>query len=100
MPFALIPTALQLLTPNRLRGQVSALYVFVLSVIGIGFGPTLVGIISDVLVRYGLSSSKASLGIALTVTGTIGGLLCVALLRGVAAAYQRRFAAIYASDGY
>lgn len=100
MPFALIPTALQLLSPNRLRGQVSALYVFVLSVVGIGFGPTLVGMISDSLVRRGLSTPKASLGVAITVTGAIGGVLCVALLRGVADAYQRRFAAIYTSDGH
>jgi len=37
------PAALQLVTPNNYRGQISAAYLFVFNLIGTGVGPTLVG---------------------------------------------------------
>jgi len=40
------PAALQLVTPNNYRGQVSASYLFIFSLIGTGLGPTLVGVYS------------------------------------------------------
>ncbi len=39
--------ALQTITPNEMRGQVSAIYLFVLNVIGLGLGPTSVALITD-----------------------------------------------------
>ena len=44
---ALAPMALGLVTPNQLRGRVSALYLLVLNLIGLGCGPVLVPLISD-----------------------------------------------------
>ncbi len=57
--------ALQSVTPNEMRGQVTALYLFVFSVIGIGIGPTFIAIFTDFLfadeqmLRYSLSLSAA-----------------------------------------
>jgi MFS family permease len=40
------PAALQLVTPNNYRGQVSASYLFIFNLIGTGLGPTMVGVYS------------------------------------------------------
>jgi len=59
--YPLAGTALQLMLPNRLRGQVSALYLIVLNVVGLGLGPMVVGLLTDNVfselsdVRYALS---------------------------------------------
>jgi MFS family permease len=42
-----LTAALQIVTPARMRGQVSAIYLFVAGIIGLGIGPTLVGITTD-----------------------------------------------------
>jgi MFS family permease len=55
--------ALQSVTPNEMRGQVTALYLFVFSVIGGGIGPTFIALFTDYvigderLLRYALSVS-------------------------------------------
>jgi len=43
----LTPAALQLITPNELRGQITAVYLFVLNLIALGCGPTIVALITD-----------------------------------------------------
>jgi hypothetical protein len=43
----LAPTALQLVTPNRLRAQISAAWMLFLNIITAGLGPTAVGWIND-----------------------------------------------------
>jgi MFS family permease len=45
------PAALQLITPNNYRGQVSAAYLFVFNLIGTGVGPTLVGALTTYVFR-------------------------------------------------
>jgi MFS family permease len=39
--------SLQLVTPNRLRAQVSSLYLFCINLLGIGVGPTAIALITD-----------------------------------------------------
>ncbi len=39
--------ALQIVTPNQMRGQVTALYLFTYNVIGFGLGPLFAGLITD-----------------------------------------------------
>jgi len=57
--------ALQSVTPNEMRGQVTALYLFVFSVIGGGIGPTFIAVFTDYIIgdeqllRYALSVSAA-----------------------------------------
>lgn len=54
------PMAVNQVTPNQFRGQVSALYLFVVNIVGMGLGPVLVPAVSDFVfhdpakIRYGL----------------------------------------------
>lgn len=65
LPYPLAGTAIQLITPNRLRGQMSALYMLVINIVGLGLGPLLVGALTDYLfsqpadVRYSLAIINA-----------------------------------------
>ncbi|RMF11122.1 MAG: MFS transporter [Alphaproteobacteria bacterium] len=47
VPQAVSTSALQLATPSRMRGIASAIYVFAVSVIGLGAAPTVVALITD-----------------------------------------------------
>ncbi|KQM21054.1 spinster family MFS transporter [Novosphingobium sp. Leaf2] len=47
VPQALSSSALQLVTPNRMRGIASSIYVFVISIAGLAFAPTVVALITD-----------------------------------------------------
>ena len=57
--------ALQEITPNQLRAQVSAIYLFCTNMVGIGFGPTFIAFFTDVvfkndaLVGYSMSIAVA-----------------------------------------
>jgi len=57
--------AIQSVTPNEMRGQVTALYLFVFSVIGGGIGPTFIAVFTDYvigneqLLRYALAVSAS-----------------------------------------
>lgn len=44
-----IPVALQVITPNQLRAQVSATYLTIISLVGLAVGPVVVGAMSDYL---------------------------------------------------
>jgi MFS family permease len=47
VPVGLAPAACNFITPNQLRGQVIALYLFAVNLLGLGFGPTIVAVITD-----------------------------------------------------
>ena len=47
MPFGLAPAAIQQLMPNTMRGQASSLYLFVINLIGLGLGPTVVATLTQ-----------------------------------------------------
>lgn len=61
------PTLIQLITPNRMRGQVSALSLFVVNLAGLGLGPTAYALATDYvfgadhLLGYSLLSVSALL---------------------------------------
>lgn len=65
MPYGGAAAALQDLTPNRMRGQISAIYLFFLNLTGIGAGPTIVAAFTehvfggDASVRYAISTVVA-----------------------------------------
>lgn len=60
MPFGVAPAAIQELMPNAMRGQTSAIYLFVVTLIGLGIGPTAVALATDYIfmddfaVRYSI----------------------------------------------
>lgn len=47
VPFGISAAAIQQVTPNRMRGQVSAIYLFWLNLAGIGTGPIIVALFTD-----------------------------------------------------
>jgi hypothetical protein len=47
LSMAMAPAALQLVTPNQMRAQISATWMLVLNIVTAGVGPTAVGFISD-----------------------------------------------------
>ncbi len=60
--------ALQIVTPNQMRGQVTALYLFIFNVIGMGLGPLVAGLLTDYVfraeseLRYALVTIQALIG--------------------------------------
>lgn len=53
MPIGTVYAGVQLIFPNQIRGQVSALFMFILNIGGIVFGPLLPGILNDRFFRNG-----------------------------------------------
>ncbi len=47
MPFGCAPAALQEIVPANMRAQTSAIYLFVVNMIGLGLGPTAVALVTD-----------------------------------------------------
>lgn len=47
LPFGLAVSSIQQITPNEMRGQVSAMYIFAVNLLGIGLGPTAIALITD-----------------------------------------------------
>jgi MFS family permease len=51
VPLGVAPAALMQVTPGQMRGQVSALYLFTINLIGLGAGPTVVALLTDHVFR-------------------------------------------------
>ena len=66
--------ALQMITPNRLRARMVALYFLVANLIGLGLGPTAIALVTDLVfgrpeaLRYGLAIVT---GVALPISALI-----------------------------
>ena len=79
--------ALQIITPARMRGTVSALYIAVFNLIGYGLGPLIVAQLTDRLFQDE-SRLGASLAIAAVLLGPLGLLMSWLALRPFAAAVR------------
>jgi MFS family permease len=66
LPFGVAPAALHEVTPNQFRGQVIAIYLFFINIIGLGTGPMIVGLITD----YGFRD-EAAVGYSLLVMALV-----------------------------
>jgi MFS family permease len=51
MPFPCAGAAIQLIVPNRARGQVTALYITITTLVGLSIGPIVVGLMTDHVFR-------------------------------------------------
>lgn len=69
---ALTPVALQIVIPNELRGQVIAVYLLILSLLGYTVGPLLVALFTDYLFM-----DEALVGRSMALVAAIGGPLSV-----------------------
>ncbi|WP_294291740.1 MFS transporter [uncultured Sphingomonas sp.] len=76
VPVPCAGTALQLILPNRARAQVTALYIMIISLVGIGIGPVVIGFMTD-RVFTGPTDIRYSLAL---VVGTAAPLMFVLLL--------------------
>ncbi|WP_028081249.1 spinster family MFS transporter [Solimonas soli] len=76
MPFGVAPAGLQEVVAPAVRAQVSAIYLFVLNLLGLGFGPTAVALVTDYV--YG---DKLAVGHSLLLVCTLAPTLAAILLR-------------------
>ena len=67
---------MQLITPNRLRAMVSALFLFVINLAGIDIAPTAVAFITDVVFGYD-EAVKYSISISVAIAAPISAFLLV-----------------------
>ena len=64
-PFPLAAAALQMASPGRMRGQITAVYMFSINIVGLSLGPTVTALLSDYVfpelhgVRYSLATVQA-----------------------------------------
>lgn len=67
MPIAATVTGLQLLTPSNMRGQVTAMFMAPMTLIGMGISPAVVGVLSEYVYggQQGLAKSLATVTIVL-----------------------------------
>ncbi len=70
MPIPCAGTSIQLIVPSRARAQVSALYITISSLVGMGLGPMLVGLLNDYVFRNPLAI-RYSLAIVLALPGPL-----------------------------
>src|SRR5690606_3559053 len=76
MPFGVAASAIQEIMPNQMRGQATALYLFVITLIGMGIGPTAVAMVTqygfraDEMLRYSICivTGVALLGAAIVLS--------------------------------
>ena len=47
MPFGVAPAAIQRMMPNTMRAQATAIYLFVINIIGMGLGPTVAAVLTE-----------------------------------------------------
>jgi MFS family permease len=73
-PFGVAPAAIQQIMPNEMRGQASAIYLFVVNLIGLGMGPTAVALMTDYVFHNDVAVNF-SLVIVCTIAHVVSGIL-------------------------
>ena len=75
MPFGAAPAAIQEIVPDRMRGQASAVYLFIVNLVGLGIGPTAIALVTDKV--FG---DDAALRWSLVIVGSFASISAIALL--------------------
>lgn len=75
VPFGLAVSAIQQITPNQMRGQVSAMYQFFNNLLGIGCGPLLIAVVTDYVFQ-----DENSLGYSMAIVGGAAALIATIVL--------------------
>lgn len=84
LPMALASSALQLATPNRMRGISASVYVFVASVMGLGAAPTIVALLTD-----HVFADERSVGLSLSATCAAAAAISAFFLSRAVRGYRR-----------
>ena len=77
-------SAVVMITPNQMRGQTYALYMFTISILGLTLGPTAVALCTDFL--FG---DQGALNYSIAIVSGIAALFSIALLGSGLAPYRR-----------
>lgn len=75
MHWGIAPAAIQEIMPNQMRGQASALYLFVINLIGLGLGPMTLALVTDFVFR-----NDRDIHLSLVLTTTVATLLAIVCL--------------------
>ncbi|HEY1077467.1 MAG TPA: MFS transporter [Fontimonas sp.] len=92
MPFGAAPAALQDIVPNRMRGQTTAVYLFIVNLLGLGVGPTAVALVTD----YVFADDQA-LRWSILIVGSGANLAAIAFLLAGMKPYRETHARLHAS---
>jgi MFS family permease len=84
MPFGVAPAAIQQMMPNTMRAQATAFYLFVINLVGIGLGPTIVAALTEDVFR-----DKNAVHLSLLVVGAVSFVLAIVLLWAGLKPYRR-----------
>jgi MFS family permease len=84
LPQALSSSALQIVTPNRMRGTAASIYVFFLSVAGLALAPTIVALITD-----HVFADDARVGDSLAITSAVATAAATFFLARALPTYRR-----------
>ncbi len=84
MPFGVAPAAIQQMMPNTMRAQATALYLFVINLVGIGLGPPVVAALTD----YVFQDAQA-VNLSLLVVGAVSFAVAIVLLWAGLKPYRR-----------
>ncbi|MGC2331661.1 MAG: MFS transporter [Candidatus Acidiferrales bacterium] len=93
MPIGSAYAAVQLIFPNQARGQVSALFMFILNLGGIGLGPLVPGLLNDYFFR-----DERMLGTSVSLTVVLASMLMMIILPLTYRYYRRDYKAMYGLD--
>jgi MFS family permease len=74
-PFGIAPAAIQQMMPPLMRGQASAVYLFILNLIGLGLGPTAVAMCTQYLFKRDAAVNYSLLVVSVTASVLAAGLL-------------------------
>jgi len=88
-PFGVAPAAIQEMMPAEMRGQASALYLFVINLIGLGIGPTAVAACTQYLFRRD-TALNYSLALVTAAACGLGGMLLYGALKPFLASLERQ----------
>ncbi len=80
LPWGLAYAAIATITPNELRGQMAALYLFIVNIIGLGLGPSAIAAFTDYVF-----ADEAAIGASLAAATTV-----IAPLAAILFAFGRR----------
>ena len=75
MPIGIVPAYIQLITAPAVRARVSAAYVLVVNIVGLGVGPTLIGAISSMSPNDPAALRLALVGVTVPFLALAAGLL-------------------------
>jgi MFS family permease len=86
-PVGLVQAALTAVTPSEMRGQIIAVYLIMVTILGVGCGPSAVAAVTDFVFV-----DDDAVGKSIAIVATVAVVLCAGLLAASIPAYKRKMA--------